>query len=255
MEKFFVTLHNSGQDKYYIYPYVMISAGCLWNNKTQKLRFSYKRPATCEEFFLDSGGFNLLSRYKTYPFSVKTYCRLAKKMKPDYVAIMDYPCESIIGRKWGLSVEERIKLTVENATECMKYDVGALWIPVIQGYTLDEYKYCVDLYDEKDLLREYMAVGSMCRRTRTSLIGEYLYEIYHYLEKHKNIKKPKIHAFGLKINTLNNFIVFKHIYSTDSCAFCFRKNTTTEKIESFHNFIKKIEKIMEKQKRKTILQF
>lgn len=44
------------------------------------------------------------------------------------------------------------------------------WMPVLQGFTLDEYLRCVDLYDRVGIdltLEKVVGLGSICRRQNT----------------------------------------------------------------------------------------
>jgi hypothetical protein len=61
----------------------------------------------------------------------------------DWAAPMDWMCEPWIVEKTGLSVREHQERTVANYLALR--DRGP-FIPVLQGWTLEDYETCVDLY-------------------------------------------------------------------------------------------------------------
>lgn len=195
---------------------VMFSAGGFWDNNKQE----WRRKKFLSRFglkWLDCGGFTMLNKYGDYPFSVVNYANLIARLRPDYYATMDYPCEPEISRALGLmSNKERIKATVQNASELMYWEsqLPGQMVPVIQGYDLDEYLYCLDLYNQIGLIRDYMAVGSMCRRISKAQISELVPGIYHAAKK---IGCNRLHFFGLKLSP-SLAAHSNMIYSRDSAA-------------------------------------
>jgi len=166
MNIFFVGLNPRWQQFKWL-PYglnVMYSAAGFWSGNGWR-RKRYIKHAGIR--WLDCGGFTLLNRYGDFPFTVVALMNLVAFLNPHYYASMDYPCEPDISRRLGLmNNDERIRATVTNTVAMIEWEsqVGGQLVPVIQGYTLDEYRKCVDLHHQKGTIREYMAVGSMCRR-------------------------------------------------------------------------------------------
>jgi hypothetical protein len=159
----------------------------------------------------------MLNQYGDYPFSAVNYANLIARLKPDYYATMDYPCEPEISRNLGLMTNlERIKATVQNATELAEWEsqLQGQMVPVIQGYTLDEYLYCLDLYNQAGLIRDYMAVGSMCRRISDEELGQLIPGIYYAA---KRMGCTKLHFFGLKLSPALE-AYDEMIYSRDSAV-------------------------------------
>jgi hypothetical protein len=73
-------------------------------------------------------------------------------------------CASRGGAKTGLSVREHQERTVANYLDLR--DRGP-FIPVLQGWTLDDYERCIDLYEDAgvDLTTEpLVGIGTVCRR-------------------------------------------------------------------------------------------
>lgn len=181
-------------------------------------RQPYKKfPKKAGRRFLDSGGYSLLNKHGEYPFSVENYANLQAALGADFFASMDLPCEPDISRALGLlSNKDRIAATVQNALDLIDLDgmVPGQVVPVIQGYTLDEYAYCIDLYKKAGAVRDFMAVGSMCRRISSEEILELIPGIYDYAA---NCGVKKLHFFGLKLSP-DLIPVAKYIHSRDSAV-------------------------------------
>lgn len=181
---------------------VMFSAAGYWDkdNLIWRPGKPFKRSFGLK--FLDSGGYLMLMRYGYYPFSVVNYANLVARLSPDYYASMDYACEPdlIDAKKTTLmAVKDRINATVKNALELAEWEthLPGQMVPVVQGYTLDEYLYCLGLYAQAGLIRDYMAVGSMCRRVSDDELAELIPGIYYAARKYGC---SKLHFFGLKLS-------------------------------------------------------
>lgn len=195
---------------------VMFSAAGFWNGRGWR-RARYPKNAGLK--FLDPGGFTLLNKCGDYPFTVANFLNLVVYLKPNYYATPDYPCESEIARGMLRTNAERIRATVENARivsqlhELTNYRAGS-FVPVIQGYTLDEYKYCIELYADAGLLQPYMAVGSMCRRLSSAELRVLIPGITEYARQ-GNVER--LHWFGLKLSP-DLLDLREFIYSQDSAV-------------------------------------
>jgi hypothetical protein len=192
---------------------IMYSAGSFWNGRDDWRRPVKKFPKKSGLKFLDSGGYLALLRWGKYPFSVVNYANLVCKLRPCYYASMDYACEpSLVGVVD--SVDRRICCTVENAAMLAEYEdqLAGLFVPVIQGYQLDEYFRCLELYQQAGLIREYMAVGSMCRRLSVVELRNLVSEIYLAC-RNAGVKR----LFDLKISP-SLVDLDRYIWSRDSAV-------------------------------------
>lgn len=193
---------------------VMYSASGFWDGATWR-RKRYIRGSGMR--WLDSGGFTLLNRYGDYPFSIVALMNLVAFLKPHYYASADYPCEPDISRQLGLMTNiERIHATVANAVKMSEWEsqVSGRLVPVIQGYTLDEYRQCIELHHRAGTAREYMAVGSMCRRISNAELHRLIPEIAKHAQQ-AGIRR--LHFFGLKLSrSLRDLSEF--IWSRDSAV-------------------------------------
>lgn len=187
---------------------VMYSAAGQWRED----HWDYRHfPKTANMTWLDFGGYSFFSRgHADYPFSVEAALCLVARIKPNYYASLDYPCEpSISDAIDHVPVRERIHRTVQRADEMAQWDtqVTGTMVPVIQGYHLEDYTYCMDLYQQAGLIRPYMAIGSVCARSDDSEIVTLIRNLYHEARE-RGIKR--LHYFGLKVTealkTMNGFI-------------------------------------------------
>jgi len=226
-------------------PY-LISAAVLWNKKRYRFRIFRKRPLQ-GLFFLDSGGFSFFSKEGVYPFSPDEYLEFIRKVRPDFFATMDYPCEPDVNRSALRTNKDRIEATVDYGVYLWKrrHTVDSKPIVVIQGYTLEEYTYCYELYRKRGVDADYWAFGSMCRRWKDSEIRKYV----RYFREKLIGNGPKIHIFGIKISAINRDVV-ESVDSIDTAAWCYAKYTggwgCTE--ENFLRYKEKLKTLIERAK-------
>lgn len=210
VEKVFFALDGSGIDKKIDYPYVLISAATLWNGKRFK---NLNHHPHVQELFLDSGGFSFFYKSGDYEFKLYQYVNLAYELEPDYVAVMDYPCEPEVSRKKYKTNIERIHQTLDNALKLVDLAPELPWVMVVQGYTPAEYLWCLDLIKERELVTKTMAIGSLCVRKK---IGEAWKVIK--LVKAELPGWVRLHGFGVDLRFLRNRNIFHALYSTDTAA-------------------------------------
>lgn len=193
----------------------MISTAGYWDGTDW--RYKARWPRQTGSRWLDSGGFTLLNRFGDYPFTPMQYINFVCWLRPQYYASMDYPCEPNISRTLSLkSNAERIQATVDNTVYMAEWEdyTGAKLVPVIQGYTLDEYLSCIEQYQARGLVRDYMAVGSMCRRISNDELHWLIPAIYQAANEAGCMR---LHFFGLKLSPALADLS-PYIYSRDSAV-------------------------------------
>lgn len=166
---------------------------------------------------LDSGAFTELSTFGAWQTSVDQYVDAVARYQAeigrlDWAAPMDWMCEPFIVQKTGLSVREHQERTVSNYLELR--DRGP-FIPVLQGWTLDDYEACVGLYAAAgvDLTAEpVVGVGSVCRRQGTWEIGQVMSMLSGL--------GISLHGFGVKKQGLA--LCARYLTSADSMAWSYR---------------------------------
>lgn len=169
------------------------------------------------ELALDSGGFTEIATHGKWTISPEEYVNTIRRLVKDinltfnFIAPQDWMCEPDMVKKTGLSVKEHQKLTVNNYLTLRYLAPELPIIPVVQGYTLEEYKECCILYEQKGVrLRDLplVGVGSVCRRESTQEISDILSWF--------SDNDIKTHAFGVKKGGLIN--ARGYISSADSMA-------------------------------------
>jgi hypothetical protein len=101
-------------------------------------------------------------------------------------------CEPWIVAKTGLSVSVHQERTVRNFVTLREL-LGSLVIPVLQGWTLDDYMRCCDLYEARGIRladEPSVGLGSVCRRQATRQIGKVL--------DAASARGIRCHGFGVK---------------------------------------------------------
>ena len=198
--------------------YIKYVDNMCWSFK--QLRRRKKELPKCKgNFLMDSAGFTELSDFGKYSFDIDEYLTCVRRFNPDYFVNMDWMCEPAILQKTGYSVEYHIINTVENYHKMiMKLSEEEIkqCIPVIQGWKIQDYFYCIEQYENNGLIAPYMGVGSVCRRGSASEIAKIISMIKGELPN------VKLHGFGVKksvIGLLPNDV----LYSIDSAAYMFQK--------------------------------
>lgn len=189
----------------------------------QRLARYRRLPRAIYRWALDSGGFMHLKKFGRWTVTPRVYAMEARRYKDeigmmDFAAPQDWMCEDKIRAVTRLSIREHQRRTVRSFVELRDLDPGVPWIPVLQGMTLDDYHYCVDLYDRAgvDLSQYTVGVGSVCRRQATEEIRTILASLASY--------GFALHGFGVKLLGLKASWSF--LRSADSMAWSYnaRKN-------------------------------
>jgi len=191
---------------------LFISHRQLRKRNIYKLQTSY-------EWALDSGGFSELSMFghwtitaKDYVIACKRYNEIIGNLK--WCAIQDYMCEPFIINKTGLTVKEHQIRTINSFIELTSLAPEINFIPIIQGFTINEYLEHLEMYDKANInlsAFDTVGIGSVCRRQATKEIAELLQIISSH-----NIK---LHGFGVKKQGLA--LAKNFLYSADSMAWSY----------------------------------
>jgi hypothetical protein len=191
---------------------LFISRTVLYNRKT------YPRPSA--PWALDSGAFTEINRNGKWELGAQEYARFVRKIVDcmpylQWAAPQDWMCEPFVLKKTGNSVTQNQRLTVNNFLELQQLAPDLPWIPVVQGWTEDDYLRCVDMYANAGvdlLLYSTVGVGSVCRRQSSS-------EVLWILRTLKDLGL-RLHAFGVKTRGLVR--ASSSLVSSDSMAWSIR---------------------------------
>jgi hypothetical protein len=183
-----------------------------------KNRVTISKP-TVKSWILDSGAFSELSINGKWTISAQKYAddtRFIRDITPrmSHAVIQDWMCEPFILDKTGLSVLEHQKRTVDSFLKLTTLAPDISWMPVLQGYTIDEYLECIDLYtlNEIDLTKYLVGVGSVCKRQHTLEIGS----IAKCLKEQHGLRT---HFFGVKQAGIYHYGAY--MASADSMAWSY----------------------------------
>jgi hypothetical protein len=173
-------------------------------------------PAATTGWALDSGGFTELTMYGRWRTDDTQYIQDVLRFQREigmleWVAPQDWMCEPFIVAKTGGTVSVHQKLTVENFLH-LRDQLGTLVIPVLQGWTRDDYHNCWGLYEHMgvDLEDEpLVGLGSICRRQNMSEAETIV----------RSLQPLRLHGFGVKTEGLNSF--GDALASADSMAWSF----------------------------------
>ena len=169
---------------------------------------------------MDSGAFSELFRHGKYRSSVKEYAKQIKRWKTCgrllAAVSQDYMCEAFIVAKTGLSVETHQRLTIERYDALLREKTGVYIMPVLQGYSVEDYLRHIDMYGDRLKQGAWVGVGSICKRNANPC------EVFDVLYTIKQ-RRPDLllHGFGLKITALSSSAIRFLLHTADSMAWSF----------------------------------
>lgn len=204
-----------------------------------------KKPVPAGEWIMDSGAFTEIATHGRYRHGVEEYGaeirRLAEINPGLKVAVaQDYMCEPFILEKTGLTVEEHQRLTIERYDALLPLmPAGVYLMPVLQGYTRQDYLRHIDMYGPRLSAGMYVGVGSVCKRNGDAR------QIEAILTAIKR-KRPDLylHGFGLKTTALGSGVVRDCLHSADSMAWSFAARKQGRDANSWREaetFVRRIE--------------
>jgi hypothetical protein len=129
----------------------------------------------------------------------------------DFAAPQDWMCEPSMLAKTGLKVLEHQQRSVWNLIELRSLAPEIPWIPVLQGWTLADYLYCVELYELAGIRladEPLVGVGTVCRRQHTAEGAGIIKSLADL--------GFRLHGFGFKMQGLAS--CHRHLFSSDSMA-------------------------------------
>ncbi|CAL9677543.1 hypothetical protein SUDANB95_07868 (plasmid) [Actinosynnema sp. ALI-1.44] len=155
-------------------------------------------PKGLTSWALDSGGFTELSQYGKWTVDPDDYGGAVYRFMEDvgppvFCAPQDYMCEPWILKKTGLTVPVHHELTIESVQYLREHFPHAPWIPVLQGWRLEDYLIHLAMYEAAgfDLAAEpLVGLGSVCRRQSTAEIGAIVSALH--------ARGLRLHGFGVK---------------------------------------------------------
>ncbi|GII20842.1 deazapurine DNA modification protein DpdA family protein [Planosporangium mesophilum] len=177
----------------------------------RRLRVYKRLPVAAAPWACDSGGFTELQTCGRWTVTPAAYVARLRRYRDEignlmWAAPQDWMCEPIVinGGRVGpvvfagtrLSVAEHQRRTVANFAQLRDLAPELPVIPVVQGFTRDDYLRCVDLYwtlARVDLTAApLVGLGSVCRRQGTAEAGRIIAALH-------TAGVTRLHGFGFKI--------------------------------------------------------
>ncbi|MEU7822951.1 hypothetical protein [Catellatospora sp. NPDC049133] len=152
---------------------------------------------------LDSGAFSELSAHGEWSVDPDTFGgRVYRLMDdlgtpPDFVSIQDWMCEPHMLAKTGLTVADHQALTLDSYLYLREEFPDAPWLPILQGWTVDDYLAHVEAYRAAGVdlaAAPLVGLGSVCRRSRTSELVTIVGALA--------ARGLRLHGFGVKVSGL-----------------------------------------------------
>jgi hypothetical protein len=181
-----------------------------------------KKPVECADVLLDSGAFTELERHGRYRHSVAEYADEVRRLHECGVVqisaavAQDYMCEPFMLGKTGLSLEDHQRLTIQRYDELMAENPPVPVMPVLQGYTPQEYARHIQDYGDRLSYGAWVGVGSVCKRQGSPR------EVLRVLTAiRKQRPDLRLHGFGVKTTALLHSGVRDALHTADSMAWSF----------------------------------
>lgn len=245
-------------------PHSGLDGVALFVSRARLARRSPNRvmPRALHDFALDSGGFTELKKFGRWRVSPAEYAaevrRYRAQLGPErmlWAAPQDCMCEPwvIYGKNQHLgarheryfhgtrelrgladgddehdlttAVRIHQRLTVDNFLELRALAPDVPWIPVLQGWALEDYLHCVRLYEAAGVDLDtvpVVGVGSVCRREDTAEIAEIIGTL--------SALGLRLHGFGVKTDGLAMY--GERLASADSQAWSYGYRKRKIRLES-----------------------
>jgi hypothetical protein len=176
-------------------------------------------PRAAAPWALDSGAFSELAMYGKYHTTPAQYVSEARRFSDEvgqlqWAAPQDWMCEPFMLAKTGLTVAEHQARTIDSVVTLRGLDASLPFVPVVQGYSEDDYLRHVDQYARRgiDLAAEMVVgLGSVCRRHSTD-------EIFRIVRRLHG-EGLRLHGFGMKTSGFRRCA--RYLASADSMAWSF----------------------------------
>jgi len=219
---------------------ILVSAGVAWyTDKNSDWFGSFRIPDKRDGLWVDSGGFQATRKWGTeYPFTVGECFNWAEQVVADYVATPDIACEPSLDSS---TVDERVVKTVSNTVEATNLYQDGQWsfelVPVLQGFTVEDYRKCATMFEMYGLDTEYQAIGTVCKREDTDEI----HRVLSLLED--RFPDAEWHMFGLTKRAWKDRRFWGRFRSADTAAWNWGCSDTAEKMEKATGYIADIDAI------------
>ncbi|MDT7785576.1 MAG: hypothetical protein QOF58_3995 [Pseudonocardiales bacterium] len=177
---------------------------------------SLAMPIAGVPYVIDSGAYTEIHDHGTWRWDEDTYGGMVYRFMGDigmpmWVAPLDSPCEPDVLLRAGATVLEHQEDTLESYLYLAREFPHAPWLPVLQGWSLEDYVRHDAMYRKAGVdlaAQRLVGLGSVCRRGSIKPIG--------VIAEHFARRGYRLHGFGLKVTALRAYAPF--FCSADSMA-------------------------------------
>lgn len=227
--RFFVGLHQPSDAVHF--PAAFVSVHRLRKRKS---------PFRAGDWIMDSGAFSTILTHGGYPDSPESYAAEIRRWAGSgnllAAVAQDYMCEAhmlaetdatnaaLLGMwpEYGPATQDQLVYvhqiwTTERYDALTACDTGGVYImPVLQGYTPEQYVRHIRMYGDRLSRGMWVGVGSVCKRNGDPAAVE---EVLLAIKR----ERPDLllHGFGLKVTALKSGLVRELLFSADSMAWSF----------------------------------
>lgn len=224
--RFFVGLHQPSSAKHVDAAFISVN----------RLR-GRKGPFVVGDWIMDSGAFTEIATHGRYRHGVEEYAaeirRWSRNGRLLAAVAQDYMCESHMLAKtaatntallgiwpqYGPATHDQLVhvhqvWTIERYDALVACDTGGVYImPVLQGYTPEQYVRHIEMYGDRLKPGMWVGVGSVCKRnSQVGAIEEVLLAI-------QSVRPDlRLHGFGVKTTALSSGLVRDLLFTADSMA-------------------------------------
>lgn len=208
--RFFTGLHQPSDARHFASAFISV-------NRLRSRRNAFE----VGDWIMDSGAFSEIANHGHYRHDVDEYAaeirRWANNGRLLAAVAQDYMCEPFMLKKTGLAIDDHQRLTIERYDRLIAQDVGGVYVmPVLQGYSPEDYVRHLEMYGERLAPGQWVGVGSVCKRNGDP------YQIARVLFAIKE-RRPdlRLHGFGVKTTALSNQVICALLDTADSMAWSF----------------------------------
>lgn len=211
--RFFTGIHQPSDAKHVAAAFVSVKR--LTGPKGRKAAFQVG------DWIMDSGAFTTILQHGGYPEPPEAYAADVRRWAGNgnllAAVTQDFMCEPFMLKITGKTVEEHQRLTVERYDALLACGLGGVYLmPVLQGYTPEDYVDHLATYAERLPHGAWVGVGSVCKRN-----GD-VRAIEAVLLAIKRARPDlRLHGFGLKTTALGSGLVRQLLETADSMAWSY----------------------------------
>lgn len=215
-----------------------------------------RSPFTAQQWILDSGAFTRITKGQGH-LPIARYIEIIERFRQcgelQAVVSQDYMCEPIALEATRLSVKAHQAMSTERFLS-LKDSSPAPVMPVVQGFTVDEYQYHAAQLSPYIEQAAWVGVGSVCKRQGSPA------SLAAILEAILQVRPDwRLHGFGIKMTALQDARCCRLLHSIDSMAWCyqslFSSDPTTQRVEAALSWLERLEQIEPQPEYQTALQF